>query len=324
MFLAVDLHSHLEASCPLNIINSIRKENNYSKLELENNTIISGLSDFSKIFGQLSRSLYKESDFETATREFLLFQSSNNVIYSEFRIAPYHHIKYGGKSFKNIISFVKNGIRQAFETNGIYGRMIIESARHYGEDHILDVLEWFLEYYDKDFIVGFGIGGIEKNNDLVNYKKFFNTVKNKNIPLTVHAGENGSIDNVLFAINNDSILRIAHPLPLFKINEKLKKIIIENQKLFEVCISSNAYLGYVNNIYQHPVINWYKENISLGFGCDDSTIFNNSFTSEVKLIRKILNINEKELNKIFYNSINFAFCNNNLKEVLLNKFNEVL
>ena len=324
MYLAIDLHSHLEASCPINIINTIRKENNYSDLELEYNQKLNGLLDFSKVFGKLSRSLAKESDFETATREFLLFQSKNNVIYSEFRVSPYHHIKYGGKSIKNIISFIKNGVKQAFETTGIYGKIIIESARHYGEEHILNVLEWFLEYYDKDFIVGFGIGGIEKNNDLSKFSNFFNIVKYKNIPLTVHAGENGDLDNVLFAINNDSILRIAHPLPLININKKIKKSIIDNKKLFEVCVSSNVNLGFVNNIYQHPVRNWYKENIPIGFGCDDSTIFNNNFISEVKLITNILNITEKEINNIFYNSINFAFCDNNLKKVLLNKFREVL
>ena len=310
MYKWVDLHCHLEWWIPINALNKIRQDNGKSAIERKS---LNWLQDFSKYFWEISRSLAKESDFETATREFLMAQHESWVVYSEFRVAPYHHVVLWWKNFWKILSHVKKWIDQAYLNCWIIWKIIIESARQYGKDQINQVFNWMLKCYDNDYIVGFWIWWVETDWDFTNFDDTLWMCEKYNIPVSLHAGENWSISNLLYALKNPIVKRIWHALSFSKIEsqDKLKY----NNKLIEICITSNEHLS--KNLLQHPVKEMYECKIPISISTDDSMIFDTDFQRELNKLKIMLNLNDNDISFINKNAVSFAFCNDNIKQQVL-------
>lgn len=314
----VDLHTHLEGSCPLSVLNKIRLKR--GRPEIKAPPRLDGLTEFSKTFGRFSRSLVKEEDFEEATREFLKFQHGHGVLYSEFRVSPFNHVFSGGKDISKIMRFIRNGIEQAFEEVGTYGRVIIDAARHYDIDHVLTNLRWTREFYDPDFLVGFGIGGIESPGDLEKFKDVYEIAHRENIPISAHVedgcGEGQSL-NLLSAIQEDAIHRIGHALGSHLLDPASIDELVKRRKLVEICLTSNLELGFVGDVDEHPLPHLYRMQVPVGIGTDDSTIFGTDFEKESQRVKELLGLGEKQMRLLNRNALQHAFCTDKLKQVLM-------
>lgn len=306
----IDLHCHLEWCIPIEILNKIREKNGKYAMERKD---LNWLQDFSKYFWEISRSLTKESDFETATREFLIAQHKAWVVYCEFRVAPYHHIVLWWKDFSKILLHVKKWIDQAYSACWIIWKVIIESARQYGEDQINQVFDWTLKWYDNDYVVGFWIWWVETDWDFKNFDKTLWMCEKYNIPVSLHAGENWSVSNLLYALQNPIVRRIWHALSFWKIDDQDK--LKYNNKLIEICISSNECLS--KNLSQHPVKEIYEHKIPIAISTDDSMIFDTNFQKETNKLWMMLGLDDRQINNINKNAVSFAFCNDNVKQQIL-------
>lgn len=310
----IDLHSHLEWSIPLKTINEIRKGNRKEKIIKQQ---LNWLPEFSKFFWEVSRSLQKEKDFERATREFLIDQFNNWVVYSEFRIAPYHHVFWGWKSFEKIIESIKKGINQAKNECSIIWKVIIESARQYWEEHVNTVFERTLKSYEQEYIVWFWIWWIENDWDLYQYNNILEKCEINKIPVSLHAGENNSQENLLFSSQCPAIKRIWHWLSFKNMPNELQKTVKWYNKLIEVCLSSNICLWYIKNLEDHPIKKMYDLKIPLSICTDDAMIFGTSFQEELVKASQLIWISQDDMKKINLEAMKFAFCNEQTKDLII-------
>jgi adenosine deaminase len=315
MVKGIDLHSHLEGSCPLPVLNNIRARRGDSALIVPSS--FDGVGDFAtRGFHGFARTLRNGSDFEEATRAWLNSQAKSGVVYSEFRVSVHNHVGKGHEPMLSIIRGLKDGIRQAYWQSGIMGACILEGTRKY-PNNLHEVLKWVRRSIDRDSIVGFGIGGTEKDNDLAEFGELFDTCERYNIPVSLHAGENGSLDNVVTAANTDCVKRVGHALALGGAPDAVVDKFASTEKLVEVCLTGNGRLGYVGPSDGHPAKRFYEHAIPLNFGVDDATIFETDFQRELMTAGSILGVGERELAEINRASVEHAFCSEDKKKRIL-------
>jgi len=320
----INLHSHLEGSCPIGSLGGMRRQSGMGDLNLD--VEINNLIDFSKIFGQCSRSFCKVEDFEFGTKEMLINQHKFGIMYSEFRISPYFHVFEGNKDISNIIKMVKNGIRQAKEQCGIEARFIIDSARHYGLDHAFTNFHWVADYFDPNYLVGFGIGGVEVSSDLRSFEKLFDEASAFKIPLSVHIGEvhENNTDNLLYTLDYECVGGIGHGLSVKDLNDEQKVRFSSTRKAVEVCLSSNIVMRFVNQALEHPISYLYENSIPFVLGTDDETIFRTDFQQECRKAQAILNVKESVIHKINLEAIEYAFCDQKTKFAIRNTLTQTI
>ena len=310
MYKWIDLHCHLEGGIPENALNKIRQNNGKPAFQKRD---LNWLQDFSKYFWEISRSLQKESDFEIATREFLISQHNAWVAYCEFRVAPYHHVTLWWKNFSKILLHVKKWIDQAYSDCWIIWKIIIESARQYGKDMVEYVFNWTLKCYGDDYVVWFGIWWVESDWDFKNFDNTLLMCEKYGIPVSLHAWENWSVSNLLYALKNPIVKRIWHALSFWDISEQDK--LKYNNKLIEICLSSNEYIS--KNFSHKAIKQMFEYKFPVAISTDDSMIFDTDFQKESNKLWNLLDLNDYEIDNINRNAISFAFCNDNVKQKIL-------
>lgn len=313
MYKWIDLHTHLEWWVPLIHYKPSSQQELISRKLFDT---ICWLEDFSHVFWLLSRTIKNEEDYVIITKNFLIQQKENGAFYTEFRLSPYHHVFLWGKKIDKILHYVKKWIDAAFEENWSIWKIIIESARQYGLQHMQKVFDWTKYHFDKEYIVGFWIWWIEKNSDLETFADIFDQALNLRIPLTIHAGENGCVDNLQYCIKHPWISRIWHALSYNLLDAEMKDILKNSWKMIEVSLTSNNKLKYVNSLDTHPLIDMHKEGIKYCIATDDTTIFQTTYSNEMQLAQKLLWLKTKDISLLEKNAIDSAFCSLECKNLL--------
>ena len=133
------------------------------------------------------------------------------------------------------------------------------------------------------------------------------------IPVSLHAWENWSVSNLLYALKNPIVKRIWHALSFCGISEQDK--LKYNNKLIEICLSSNE---YISKDFSHNAIKeMFEYKFPVAISTDDSMIFDTDFQKESTKLWNLLDLNSYEIDNINRNAISFAFCNDNVKQKIL-------
>lgn len=306
----LDLHTHLQGSTPLATINQIRQRNGQSDLVMPKNGL-QGLDDFSLLFSEFADSFQRPEDFGDAMRALLLEQHRHGAVYSEVRVSLHRYF-----SDTKFVDEVMAAIREAIDCTeaelGVLGSVILEGTRKHGIENLRGVLAHTKRYYGGDCVVGFGIGGTESPNDLDQYSSVFAAAEEAHIPVSVHAGEIGDLENIVFAMRQKAVRRIAHALGLRQAPPALIAELTDQQKLIEVCLTSNRALGYVGE--DHPAKEWHKLGFPLSFATDDTAIFRTTFQRELQTAQTLLGLDEKALLQMQQAALGHTFCSPTKRE----------
>jgi adenosine deaminase len=156
------------------------------------------------------------------------------------------------------------------------------------------------------------------------YTTLYDAKKNGNLGtdtfgLTIHSGELGHEHNV-----RDSLLigaeRIGHG-----VNLKDDKLTLEYARLnrvpIEINLESNRRLSVVNNIKDHPFLDYHRLGLPVSLSTDDDGILNTSPNKECTIAITNSDIQYSELKDMYLNSIRTSFLEENKKQELLKIIN---
>ena len=133
--------------------------------------------------------------------------------------------------------------------------------------------------------------------------------------VTIHAGETGYGKNVKDAIKILGAERIGHGLFIFNDREAYD-LVKENGVTLEMCPKSNIDTKGVKEYKEHPIYKYHKDNIKVNLSTDNRTVSNITLTEEFSNINKAFNIDFEDYKKIYINSVEAAFCSDELKKEL--------
>ena len=163
-------------------------------------------------------------------------------------------------------------------------------------------------------VVAIDLAGDEYNFKTKNFEYIFSLLKTYSLPATVHAGEADGKESINSAIEFGAV-RIGHGIRSVFDSETVERIVL-NKIPLEVCITSNVQTKATVNLKMHPVRKLYDKGVIITVNSDNMTVSDTDVFKELRIAKNQFGIDTKEL---LINSVNAAFCDDDLKEYLRKK-----
>lgn len=235
---------------------------------------------------------------------------NDSVIYAEIRFAPIFHTKEG-LTLEEIVESVLSGLKT---NNNVKTNLILCMMRGMSKEDNLKTIEVAEKYLNKG-VCAIDLAGAEDKYPLSDYLDLFAIASSKNIPFTIHAGENGPASEVKKAIAIGA-KRIGHGIHAIEDKDVLN-LIKEKDILLEICPTSNVQTNAINMYSDHPINELYQNEIPICVNTDNRTVSNISLSEEYLKLSNTFNFILNDFQKMNENSLKHAFLNEDIKNELI-------
>ena len=318
----IDLHCHLDGSIRVDTIIDIAKKENikldsYKKYDVEKLVKVqkecTSLNEYLQKFDLPNKVMQSRENIKRITFELLEDAQRENIKYIEVRFAPLLHI-HGGLSVDEVIQSVIDGINEAEKIYDIKGNVILCCMRNMSEEDAILVVESGRKFLNKG-VVAIDLVGVEEEGFVKKYERVIELARNYGYKVTIHAGEGGSAQNVIDAINIAKAQRIGHGVRIKDMKEAYD-LVKESGVFLEMCPTSNIQTKTVENFSEYPLYDFYKGGIKVGINTDNRTVSDVDLSYEVKFIFDEYNMSEEEYKDIYLSTVEYIFASDNIKKWL--------
>jgi len=247
------------------------------------------------------------------TSEIVEDLARNNVRYAELRIAPFLHID-GGLYLEEVVESVLKALNDGEKDNDINTNLILIAMRDHESKKSLEVVKTAEKYLNYG-VVGVDLAGNEADFPPDIHQKAFEKAAEYGLHRTVHAGEAAGPKNIKTAVEKLFAERIGHGVKL-KENRNLYKLLKDNDIALEVCLLSNLQTNAVQKLENHPVKEYFNNDIPITINTDNTTVSNTDINNEYSILFKKLDFDFVDFKKIIFNGIKYSFADKSLKEKL--------
>jgi len=306
----VELHLHLDGSVPIDTLNNLSNiEINKLREKIIAHDKGNNLTDYLTKFDLPLSYMQTKENLKLIANDLTSYLEKENIIYAEIRFAPHLH-QNESLSLEEIINAVLDGLKNSkVKTN-----LILCMMRNFEFEKNLEIIKLAEKYLNKG-VCAIDLAGDENKYPLDNYLELFEIAKEKNIPFTIHAGENGSFKEVEKAINIGAS-RIGHGVHAIE-SKEIQQLIKEKDILLEICPTSNIQTNAIDYYENHPIYKFYKDNIKVCINTDNKTISDITLTCEYIKLSKTFNFVKEDFIKMNKYAIEKAFISDKEKEQLL-------
>ncbi len=322
----IDLHCHLDGAITKDIAKKLASMqdidiSNYTDEEFDNMISLgddcSDLNEFLKCFEFPLSLLQTKESISEAVKLVQEHMKKQGLSYLELRFAPQLHCQKG-LSQEDVVLAALDGL----EKDDLHTNLILCLMR--GERTKAQIMRNMetIELAEKYLVSDEGIVAVDLAGDEFPYptEMFAEEIKKIrmfNIPMTVHAGEAGSAENVRFAVAN-GIKRIGHGVRIAE-NPSVIDFVIQNGVTLELCPTSNRQTRAVKNMDEYPIKRFLESGVKVTLNTDDPAICRTDLRSELKYVRDKFGINEDDEKQMLLNSVDAAFTTAEFKAVLRDK-----
>lgn len=321
----IDLHCHLDGSISINQV----KKNfcliglEWSDEEIQSKVVApklcSDLTEYLSCFHYLTKSISNSTLVFLAVKDICQQAYSENIVYLELRFSPIHLSNKIFSIEETVISVIKSV--EFFEHKyPIKIGIILCMMRGQSFENNQYILNLANKYRNK--ISGVDLAGNEKKYQTYKYINLLEKACSMNIPLTVHAGETGNVDDVYTAINAGA-KRIGHGIAASK-NQALCNLIREKGVTLELCPVCNIQTQACKSWEEYPFLKFYKdERIPITINTDNRTVSRTNLTNEFKNIHSnCMELEAEDIRQLTLNSLKASFLNDKDKERINKLINE--
>lgn len=318
----IELHCHLDGSLRAKtIIDIAEKEGihiNYKNIDeiIEAVTVpldCKSLDEYLKAFELPNLVMQSKESLRRITFELYEDAAEENVKYMEVRFAPLLHT-LKGLTVEEIIESVIEGMREAEAKFDIKGNIILGCMRFMSVEKAFEVVEKGKKFLGKG-VVAIDLCAAEVEGFCQKFVEPIKLAREYGYRVTIHAGETGIGRNVLEAVELLGAERIGHGVYIRNCEEAYKAVKEKNITL-EICPTSNVQTKAVSSFGDHPIYDFYKDGIKVTINTDNRTVSNTTMTKEIEITANEFNIDYEDYKKIYYNSVDSSFAEEDIKESL--------
>jgi len=171
--------------------------------------------------------------------------------------------------------------------------------------------------YENRGIAGVDFAGDESQYGAHEHQEAFDLVRENDIPITIHAGEAGSVENIREALKLGAA-RIGHGVRLIDDKELMQEV-VERKIPLELCLTSNLQTQAVESIDVHPFMDFYEEGVKVTINTDDPRVSNTDINQEFLLAANEFGLDISDLKEILFNSVDASFVDAETKADLRHK-----
>ncbi len=270
-------------------------------------------SRFNSVFYFLGTAVHTWVDYEKALFDFSRRAFKQGVIYVEFT-----------SGFSNELASIIEKIQREV---GLIIRVNYSFDRTQTPEDLFEQAKKILEMPRNKYLVGIDFLDNEEENPAFEkgqllYGAFLKAKisKTSDLHLTMHAGELGDIRNPRDAIILGSE-RLGHGVNLMEDAIALEYA-SQNKIPVEINLVSNLRLTKINNLKEHPFLNYLRLGLPVSLSTDDEGIFDTDIKNECVMVIKETDISYDEFKQMSYNSIEYSFATESDKKLLLTILNQ--
>ncbi len=324
----IELHCHLDGSVrPETIIKLAKKDNinlpSYDVDEIKKLSIApkecNSLNEYLERFDLPLDVMQSKENIEMITFELMEDALFENVKYMEIRFAPVLHTK-NGMSQEEVIQSAINGIKKAEKYFNIEASLILCCMKHLSEEEAIKTIEAGKKFIGEG-VCAVDLAGGEEEGFYYKFENAMKLAKEYGYHITIHAGEAASAQNVIDSIEKLGAERIGHGVRIDGC-KKAYELVKEKGIMLEICPTSNVQTKAVKNISNNPIRKFFNDDIKVSINTDNRTVSNTSMSDEFEICSKEFNFNEDDYKKIYKDSVNALFVDDEKKKKLLEVLNK--
>ena len=295
-----DLHVHLNGAIPTHTAKKLLTPITGklpSWFDMDNDLQIkepvNGLQNYFKPWHGLKKLPYSKECLDLMIESALSSLFDDNVNYVELRNSPFNISEINEIPLEEALTWLIHSVDTMSTRIGIEAKLILSLSRYnFSTTNAKKLLNAIRSINYNDIIVGVDLSGNEDTPISSDISDFFRTAKRElGLGVTIHAGETGNIQNIVWAINDCKADRISHGLVSYKSPELMDQLCQKNICL-EICLYSNYLIRTVQAIEEHPIKAFIKNGVSFVLCSDNPAINNADLSKNYFLFKEITGNND--------------------------------
>lgn len=228
----------------------------------------------------------------------------DNVVYFETRFCPLLQ-EAPGFPIEAVIESVLEGLRQGMDATGLRAQAILCCYRSMSGESSVRTAKLALAYRDRG-VCGIDLAGDERSHPIAPHAEAFSIARRANLPITIHAGEDGGPAGVREAVEIHGARRIGHGTKS-ALDPPLLDLLARRGVALEVCLTSNVQTGAVARIADHPLPMFLDRGVPATLNTDDPAVSGITLTHEYRLAVEELGFELPDLERLARNAARAAF-----------------
>ena len=310
----VELHCHLDGSLSREFIER-RLNRKVSQSELSVSDDCRSLNEYLEKFDLPGKCIMDEEGLSEAGYDVLKSMKQENVCYAEIRFAPLLS-ETEDMNCAKVIEALLAGLEKGKKDFGIEYSVITCAMRHHSEEENRRMIRTAREY------LGYGVcaadlAGAEALYPMSEFMELFQETKKLGMPFTLHAGECGSVQNILDSVEAGAG-RIGHGIAM-RGHREVQKELQRKGIGIEMCPVSNLQTKAVESTKDYPMREFLDNGLKVTVNTDNRTVSNTTLTKELAFIQKTYGITDEEIRLMMKNAVDVAFADDAVKERILKR-----
>ena len=319
----VELHVHLEGSVRPETLRELARNKGWLRRagtaywiwrRSRQSFRYGSFQEFLVSFGGATLLLETPEDYALATTRLLEWLGLQNVKYAEVTFSA-GVILWKKQSVETIFDAVSTAAEEAQARLGVRVNWIFDAVRHFGAEHVREVLRW-AERFRSRGVVALGIGGDEARGPAGLFTETYREAREAGLHLTAHAGETVGPESIRQAVELLGVERIGHGLTAAR-DPEVVALLRDRRIPLEVCLTSNLATGLLPRLEDHPLRHFMESGLIVTLNSDDPAMFGTSLQGEFVLAAKHFGLSREEIVQLCENAIRATFLPANEQQRLL-------
>jgi len=317
----VELHVHLEGAVRPETLRELSQNKSWLKQKVGDwiserraqHYRYGSFGEFLVAFGIMTLLLEKPEDYALAATRLSEWLAEQNVKYAEI-IFSAGAVLWKKQSVEAVFEAAAGAAEDAETRTGVRIRWIFDAVRHFGLDHVREVLGWAARYRSRG-VVAFGIGGNEERGPARLFSDIFRAARDQGLHVVAHAGEACGPESIRDAVELLGAERIGHGLTAYR-DPQLMAALRERRIPLEVCPSSNVATGLIARFEDHPLPKFLAAGLVVTLNSDDPAMFGTSLENEFLEAARCFGFSRETLTALCLNAARASFLGGEEKQKL--------
>lgn len=310
----VELHCHLDGSLSREFMEK-RLGRTVSKSELSVSDDCRSLNEYLEKFALPGKCIMDENGLKEAGYDVLRSMKKENICYAEIRFAPLLSETTEMKCSK-VIEALLEGLEKGKSDFGIEYGVITCAMRHHSQEENFRMIKTAREYLGEG-VCAADLAGAESLYPMSEFMELFKKTRELGMPFTLHAGECGSVQNILDSVESGAG-RIGHGIAM-KGHAQVQKELQKKGIGVEMCPISNLQTKAVESTKEYPMREFLDSGLRVTVNTDNRTVSNTTLTKELEFVQKVYGITDEEVHLMMKNAVDVAFADDAVKNRILKK-----
>jgi adenosine deaminase len=326
-------HLHLEGTLEPELLFELAKKNNVSLPAAPEYESVGSLhsryqnfqnlDDFLSFYYVGISVLVHHADYEALAYAYFAKAASQAVRHAEVFFDPQVHLARG-VSFETMMSGFKQAQKRAEADFDMTTDLIMCLVRHLPLSSALETFREAVDagYFNDGTIAAMGMDSSEKPFPPHMWTDLFAQAKTAGIRRTIHAGEEGSSDYVVQALDLLDAGRIDHGIRAMD-DDALVDRLATQKTMLTMCPLSNVQLNVLGSITEFPLRKLLDRGIRFSINSDDPAYFGGYIQENYCALQEQFELNVSEWRSIAEGAVLGSWCPEARKKQLLGEIQEV-